>query len=40
MPCHRVVASGGRLGGFAAGLAWKRFLLEIEKYSKPKSNPK
>ncbi len=29
IPCHRVVAAGGE-GGFSAGLAWKRLLLEIE----------
>jgi O-6-methylguanine DNA methyltransferase len=30
VPCHRVVASGGRLGGFSAGLEWKRRLLALE----------
>jgi methylated-DNA-[protein]-cysteine S-methyltransferase len=30
IPCHRVVAAGGRLGGFGAGLAWKRALLSHE----------
>ena len=30
VPCHRVVASGGRLGGFSSGLEWKRELLSIE----------
>jgi len=30
VPCHRVVASGGGLGGFSGGLSWKRRLLEIE----------
>lgn len=30
IPCHRVVAGGGNLGGFSAGLGWKRFLLELE----------
>jgi O-6-methylguanine DNA methyltransferase len=30
IPCHRVLAAGGRLGGFTAGLAWKRKLLERE----------
>jgi O-6-methylguanine DNA methyltransferase len=29
-PCHRVVAAGGRLGGFSGGLAWKRRLLARE----------
>lgn len=32
VPCHRVVAAGGRLGGFSApdGLAMKRRLLALE----------
>jgi len=30
VPCHRVVAAGGRLGGFGGGLAAKRVLLELE----------
>lgn len=30
VPCHRVLASGGGLGGFSAGLAWKRYLLRVE----------
>ena len=30
VPCHRLVAEGGRLGGFSAGLAWKRRLLQLE----------
>ena len=30
VPCHRVVASGGKLGGFSAGLSWKRNLLNLE----------
>ncbi len=30
VPCHRVVASGGRLGGFTPGLSIKRALLRIE----------
>jgi O-6-methylguanine DNA methyltransferase len=29
VPCHRVVAQNG-LGGFSAGQAWKRRLLELE----------
>lgn len=29
LPCHRVVGKNG-LGGFGAGLAWKRKLLELE----------
>jgi len=30
-PCHRVVGSGGSLGGFAGGLDVKRYLLELER---------
>ena len=30
IPCHRVVASDGSLGGFAWGLTWKRRLLQVE----------
>ena len=30
VPCHRVVAATGGLGGFSAGLEWKRILLEHE----------
>lgn len=30
IPCHRVVASDGSLGGFAWGLTWKRHLLQVE----------
>lgn len=30
VPCHRVTAAGGGLGGFSGGLRWKRRLLEIE----------
>jgi methylated-DNA-[protein]-cysteine S-methyltransferase len=30
IPCHRVVASGGRIGGFSAGLEWKQTLLRLE----------
>lgn len=31
VPCHRVVASGGGLGGFSAGAGWKSFLLRVER---------
>ncbi len=31
VPCHRVVRSGGALGGYAYGLAHKRFLLAHER---------
>jgi methylated-DNA-[protein]-cysteine S-methyltransferase len=30
VPCHRVLAAGGGLGGFSGGLAMKRFLLGLE----------
>lgn len=30
IPCHRVLASGGGLGGFGGGLDWKRSLLQRE----------
>jgi len=30
VPCHRVVAAGGGLGGYGGGLAAKRWLLELE----------
>jgi methylated-DNA-[protein]-cysteine S-methyltransferase len=30
IPCHRVVAAGGRIGGYAGGLAIKRKLLRLE----------
>lgn len=30
VPCHRVLAANGRIGGFSGGLDWKRTLLECE----------
>jgi O-6-methylguanine DNA methyltransferase len=30
IPCHRVLASGGKLGGFSGGLEWKKRLLMAE----------
>jgi len=30
VPCHRVVAAGGRLGGYSGGLEVKRRLLAHE----------
>ncbi len=30
VPCHRVVAAGGKLGGFALGVDVKRRLLDLE----------
>lgn len=31
VPCHRVIAAGGGLGGYGGGLAAKRYLLELER---------
>ncbi|HSQ61450.1 MAG TPA: methylated-DNA--[protein]-cysteine S-methyltransferase [Acidobacteriota bacterium] len=31
IPCHRVIHADLGLGGFSAGLRWKRFLLEHER---------
>lgn len=31
VPCHRILAAGGGLGGFSGGLDWKRRLLALEK---------
>lgn len=30
VPCHRVITSGGSLGGFSAGLEFKKILLKFE----------
>ena len=30
IPCHRVIASGGRIGGYTGGLAVKKRLLRLE----------
>jgi len=30
VPCHRVLAAHGKIGGFSSGLAWKRELLKRE----------
>jgi methylated-DNA-[protein]-cysteine S-methyltransferase len=30
IPCHRVIAAGGRLGGYGGGLDRKRLLLDLE----------
>ena len=30
VPCHRVIASDGKLGGYGGGLELKRRLLELE----------
>jgi methylated-DNA-[protein]-cysteine S-methyltransferase len=31
IPCHRVIAAGGGLGGYGGGLPAKRFLLDLER---------
>jgi O-6-methylguanine DNA methyltransferase len=31
VPCHRVLATSGKLGGYAGGLASKTLLLDLEK---------
>lgn len=35
VPCHRVIASGGGLGGYGGGLHVKQALLDIEKRDIP-----
>ena len=30
IPCHRILKSGGDLGGYSGGLEWKTRLLELE----------
>ena len=30
VPCHRVLAAHGRIGGFSGGPGWKQSLLKIE----------
>jgi O-6-methylguanine DNA methyltransferase len=32
LPCHRVIASDGSLGGYSGGLKKKKYLLELEGY--------
>jgi len=31
IPCHRVIASNGELGGYSGGIEKKEFLLALEK---------
>lgn len=31
IPCHRVLAAGGKLGGYSGGLDMKEYLLQLEK---------
>jgi O-6-methylguanine DNA methyltransferase len=35
IPCHRVVASNGKLGGYSGGVEIKRYLLSLESLIKP-----
>ncbi len=39
VPCHRVVAAGGRLGGYSGGLDTKRWLLAHEAAHGPVLRP-
>lgn len=38
VPCHRVVGAGGKLTGYAGGLARKRMLLDLERDHVSRSN--
>ena len=40
IPCHRVIASDGSLGGFSAGLGCKRQLLAIETTQELSAHPR
>jgi methylated-DNA-[protein]-cysteine S-methyltransferase len=35
IPCHRVIAASGKLGGFSAGVEIKRWLLGHEAQNTP-----
>jgi methylated-DNA-[protein]-cysteine S-methyltransferase len=35
VPCHRVIRTGGALGGYAFGLAYKQWLLDHESRRQP-----
>lgn len=35
IPCHRVVSSDGKIGGYAYGLSLKKLLLSLEKKRRP-----
>jgi methylated-DNA-[protein]-cysteine S-methyltransferase len=36
VPCHRVINTGGKLGGYGGGLPLKRLLLDLESYGRTK----
>ncbi|OQC07820.1 MAG: Methylated-DNA--protein-cysteine methyltransferase [Candidatus Hydrogenedentes bacterium ADurb.Bin101] len=36
VPCHRVIAADGSLGGYGPGLLWKRFFLALEQGVPPR----
>ena len=38
VPCHRVIASGGKLGGYSGGLQAKQWLLEHERQVRAAGN--
>lgn len=40
VPCHRIVGAGNTIGGYAGGLAAKRYLLGLERAMKEKCNKK
>lgn len=37
IPCHRVIASNGDLGGYGGGVARKQYLLDLEQEIKQKN---
>jgi methylated-DNA-[protein]-cysteine S-methyltransferase len=39
VPCHRVIAAHGSLGGYAGGLDLKRWLLDLESEGRPPGEP-